>query len=1084
MYRWLLCTIVALLVPLAPAAAADKLQFGPPESWVVPVASPAPPPLADDSSAFTILLDNEQALLEAGKRRYFSESVYRINSPQGLDDGNISFTWDPATDTVIVHKLLIRRGGEAIDILKSGQAFTTMRRETNLEAGMLDGQLTATLLPEGLQVGDIIELACTYIHADPVTKDSTEVQLATFNGNPIARGYARLSWPTSLRLTFRTSGDLPPPKVVRKGNMSSIEYDLRDIEPLVLPANSPGRFRVGRALDASNFASWGEIATLMKPYFDAASVIPPTGPLRNEVERIRALPGGQRAQAEAALRLVEDEIRYVALNMGAGGYVPANAETTWSRRFGDCKAKTALLLGILRELGIDSEAVLANTDGNDGLDAMQPELGWFNHVLVRARIGGKTYWLDGTRSGDTSLDRLQTPPYDWGLPLTPQSALVRMMPAPLTEPSIDIALSIDAREGIALPSPTTLTYTFRGEEARAANLAIRAKPPSQRDRFIRDFFKSSADDWKASILSLEPDTVNSAYDAAKGELRLTLVGKAKLDWSDSSLYVQFSSLAYKPSFERTEGIHRDAPIAIDFPSFVRSVQSIQLPAEFLKTKANIPDVEATLAGVEYKRHASFVGDAFTVETSERALASEVPYAEAMAATSRLRELNSNYLVINVPSTYRATDKELAARMAETPRSVSEFLDRGISLLDSGRYDEAIADFTGAIALDKKNALAYADRALAWLWKNDKERAKADLDAAAAIDPKLPVLLRARGLLAEQQTKWAEAVEAYTASMVRDPGNSFALGHRAIALSELKRDDEALADSAAALETQPEWTSLRTLRASIYWKRRQCNEVIREARALADTAADDQDTLVTAARLFVLCQRRTDGFAVYDNAIALKPTATLYANRANSRAPTDRAGRMADIEAAIRLEPKEAAWVAFKADEVDRAGDKAGALKLYEDALKLEPDNFSAGVKRAVMLHRLGRSAEASKLFADLRTRARDAGKLNNLCWEKATAGILLESALAECTEALKLRPDSAAVLDSLGLTLLRLGRYEEAIGAYDKAIAGGIGAISLMGRSIAQARKGNKSLAEADRKAALAENPDIAAEAQRFGLQF
>ena len=124
------------------------------------------------------------------------------------------------------------------------------------------------------------------------------------------------------------------------------------------------------------------------------------------------------------------------------------------------------------------------------------------------------------------------------------------------------------------------------------------------------------------------------------------------------------------------------------------------------------------------------------------------------------------------------------------------------------------------------------------------------------------------------------------------------------------------------------------------------------------------------------------------------------------------------------------------------------------------------------------------MFADLRTRAKDAGKLNNLCWEKATAGILLESALAECTEALKLRPDSPALLDSLGLTLLRLGRYDEAIGAYDKAIAGGTGAISLMGRSSAQARKGNASLAEADRKAALAEDPDIGAEAQRFGLSF
>jgi transglutaminase-like putative cysteine protease len=50
------------------------------------------------------------------------------------------------------------------------------------------------------------------------------------------------------------------------------------------------------------------------------------------------------ARAEAALALVQDRVRYVALAMGAGGYVPADAAETWSRRYGDCKGKTALLL--------------------------------------------------------------------------------------------------------------------------------------------------------------------------------------------------------------------------------------------------------------------------------------------------------------------------------------------------------------------------------------------------------------------------------------------------------------------------------------------------------------------------------------------------------------------------------------------------------------------------------------------------------------------------------------------------------------------------------------------------------------------
>jgi hypothetical protein len=46
-----------------------------------------------------------------------------------------------------------------------------------------------------------------------------------------------------------------------------------------------------------------------------------------------------------------------------------------------------------------------------------PSLAAFNHVIVRAIIDGKVYWLDGTRTGDKSgLDVLRPPPHRWALP--------------------------------------------------------------------------------------------------------------------------------------------------------------------------------------------------------------------------------------------------------------------------------------------------------------------------------------------------------------------------------------------------------------------------------------------------------------------------------------------------------------------------------------------------------------------------------------------------------------------------------------------------------------------------------------------
>jgi len=75
-------------------------------------------------------------------------------------------------------------------------------------------------------------------------------------------------------------------------------------------------------------------------------------------------------------------VRYVLLAIDDGGYVPAPADTTWSRRFGDCKGKTVLLLALLRELGIDARPALVSVQGGDGLNERLPMVGAFDHVFV------------------------------------------------------------------------------------------------------------------------------------------------------------------------------------------------------------------------------------------------------------------------------------------------------------------------------------------------------------------------------------------------------------------------------------------------------------------------------------------------------------------------------------------------------------------------------------------------------------------------------------------------------------------------------------------------------------------------------
>ena len=476
-------------VSVGAAYAADKPVIGPAPAWVKPVAAPTSAATADEAPV-RILLSDQQVQLERGRQTVYSETAVKIQTPQGLVAGNISLPWRPETDVLTVHKLLIRRGDQIIDVLKSGQTFTVLRREQNLESATLDGVLMANIQPEGLQVGDTLEFAMSVSSSDPTMKGHVEQMAGAWNGFPIGRAHLRVQWPTSLSARTRQTEALPALKTTKAGDLAAVELSLDNVLPIIPPEGAPPRYQIGRLVEVTDFASWADLGALMAPLYQTAASIPAQGPLRVELQRIQKLSPDAKVRAEAALALVQDRVRYVALAMGAGGHVPADAETTWSRRFGDCKGKTALLLALLHAMGMEAEPVLVSTTFGDGLDARLPMVTLFNHVLVRASIGGRTYWLDGTRTGDTDLDRLVTPNFGWGLPvLASNAALVRMLPAPLALPTQETAIRIDASAGISAPAPTKVETILRGDDAIGTSVALANLVGEARDRALRDYWK-------------------------------------------------------------------------------------------------------------------------------------------------------------------------------------------------------------------------------------------------------------------------------------------------------------------------------------------------------------------------------------------------------------------------------------------------------------------------------------------------------------------------------------------------------------------------------------------------------------------
>jgi len=602
----------AAFLATSAANAADALKFGPPPEWVhqqaIPDSTPSDAPVA-------VLLNDQQIAFDGDRITTYSEVAFKIQNPQGLDAGNLSIAWQPDQDTVTVNKLQIRRAGKIIDVLGAGQTFTVLRRETNLDAAMLDGTLTGNIQPEGLEEGDIVDLATTVEHSDPILKGHAEANFAAWNGTPLQSGHVLLSWPAKRNLRLSETPGLPAIQRSTRDGRSIAEISATALQPLISPKNAPVRFLIGRLGEASDFSSWAEVAQLILPLYRTAAVIPASGPLRDELEKIRTASADPKVRAAQALALVQDRIRYVALLMGEGGYVPASAEQTWSRRFGDCKAKTALLLGLLHELGIQAEPVLVNTTGGDAIADRLPMVDLFDHVLVRAHVGGKDYWLDGTRAGDTDIDGIQVPDFGWGLPLVANAALVHIVPPPLGVPNDETVLDVDASGGIYAPAPARGDQTLRGDLALALQTALSALTDAQRQAFFQNY-------WTKNFDFLAFKSGSAVFDKTKRQLHLTMSGEATLDWSAGYFHAPNSSVGYDGSFDRPQG-SLEAPVAIPYPTYSKSTTKLHMPRSFFAGRQLAPaDFHETLAAVEYTQSVTLDGDLLTVETSQRSVAPE------------------------------------------------------------------------------------------------------------------------------------------------------------------------------------------------------------------------------------------------------------------------------------------------------------------------------------------------------------------------------------------------------------------------------------------------------------------------------
>jgi tetratricopeptide (TPR) repeat protein len=1062
------------------ALAADQPRYEPPPAWAKPLEIPRPP-VGDSGSTRFLLEDVQDKFGPDGVDTYW-ELAERIEAPQGLANvGNIAFDWNPDTETLLIHRLRILRGGQVIDLLADGQKFIVLRRENKLEYAMLDGTLTAAVEPEGLQVGDILDIAVGYEGRDPILRGRSD---RIFNLPTVAtdRFVIRELLPSGETPHWRETAGLDKPKITTTPDGTELVIDMANAVRPKPPNGAPDRYMRPGRFEISQVGDWSEVSALMAPLYDRTAVLKPDSPLRREIAKIKAASDDPKVQAAAALRLVQEQVRYLFLGMNNGGYVPAPADLTWARRFGDCKGKTVLLLALLRELGIQAEPALVNTEFGDGLDTRPAMASAFDHVMVRAEIGAKVYWLDGTRPADRTLDALEAPDFHWALPLTTAGATLEKLAVPPYDAAQRvIALKLDASAGVSIPAPAHAELLLRGEEAIRERLKYAELNKADTEKSLRDY-------WAKEYDFIDIKKVDLAFDEATGEERFTMDGEAKMEWQDGRGYLgrryetDGATLGWKADFSRDPGPDQDAPFVVYYPDYTLNTETIVLPNAGKGFTIEGPDVDKLIAAREFKRTSKIDGGVFTMQASTRAVAPEFPAADAPAAKQDLLDMRNVTVFVRAPYRYRMTDQELA-RATAAPATAHDFFEVAYQYDLRNDNEHAIANYDRAIALRPDWALAYANRGGDHFEQGDIDKATADVDKALELDPNDAVALRARGLLLAKAGKNKEAIESFSRAQAAEPSNTFGLEHRALAYLAEHDTDKALADYRQIVRLEPSRIYVHDRIVEILMERRDADGLRAEADELAKQKIDGAAHFARGyANLYV--GKKEDARAEFNAVLAMKPEPAIYVGLAWTREKTELDAALQDIDGALKLNPDFQSAYFTRAQLYMRASKPDMAIKDIDWLLQRLPGNVELVEMRSLALVKEHEYDQAVVGVDDLLNKTPDDPiLLNNRCWYRALSGEKLDSALASCDASLKIKP-LPATWDSRGMVDLKLGRLDEAISDYDAALKlRPKMATSLFGRGLAKLRKGSGADGQADLAAARELDPEIDSEYADYGLK-
>lgn len=242
----------------------------------------------------------------------------------------------------------------------------------------------------------IIEYKVTKRRIKLLDEDNFYVKFWLKTGEPIILEKYSVTYPKNQNIHIKhPEGYKPKEATATFQGTKTIEWEIKNQDAIIPERAMPSYDEIIPQIWVSSFKDWNEIYRWWKSLYKDR--VKPDKPIEEKVSEIikEAKATTQDEKIKAIYEWVAQNIRYVALEYGEGGFKPHKVREVFKNRYGDCKDQALLLVSMLKCTGAEAYPVLIGVN-RKLLDKNIPMI-QFNHAIVAIKISDSLNFLDPTQ---------------------------------------------------------------------------------------------------------------------------------------------------------------------------------------------------------------------------------------------------------------------------------------------------------------------------------------------------------------------------------------------------------------------------------------------------------------------------------------------------------------------------------------------------------------------------------------------------------------------------------------------------------------------------------------------------------------